>query len=33
MELKSNIYSLINDINDEELKLLLEKRYIIKYSF
>ncbi len=28
MELKSNIYSLINDINDEELKLLLEKRYL-----
>lgn len=28
MELKSNIYILINDINDEELKLLLEKRYL-----
>lgn len=28
MELKSNIYSLINDINDEELKWLIEKRYL-----
>lgn len=28
MELKFNIYILINDINDEELKLLLEKRYL-----